>query len=38
MSALRAIYHFDYPLVLVKSAVLVALASMALIAARGVIL
>lgn len=38
MNALRVIYNFDYPLQLVRSAVVIALTSMAFIAARGVIL
>lgn len=38
MNALRAIYRFDYPLLSIRSAVVMALASMTLIAARGVIL
>lgn len=38
MNALQAIYRFDYPLLLIRSAVVMAPASMAFVAARGVIL
>jgi len=38
MNALRAIYRVDYPLLLIRSAVVMAPASMAFIAGRGVIL